>query len=220
MKQLISVLAITAISLGACTGSSKKQNEKVNADAGMHRADDNHHHDNGEDMHQYDQEMGSGMEHHTDSSPMTVQESQTTSKVIDAYLKIKNALVADNDNEAAKAGNELVNAFVNIDNSSIPVEKISEFKEIIEDAREHADHISENRGNIEHQREHFEMLGTDIKDLIAVAGADRNLYQIYCPMYNNKKGVSWLSASGEIKNPYYGSKMSNCGEVKSKISIK
>jgi hypothetical protein len=219
MKQLISVFAIMAIMLSACTGNNKQVNAQSIADLEIRHEDADHHLDSRENMDHHNMEMGSGIEHHMDSSPMTVQKSRTNSIVIDAYLKIKNALVADNGKDATKAAKDLVNAFDNIYKSSIPAEKMSEVKEIIEDAREHADHISENQGNIEHQREHFEMLSIDIKGLIAVAGADRTLYQIYCPMYNNKKGGMWLSASNEIKNPLYGSKMLNCGEVKSKISI-
>jgi hypothetical protein len=52
-----------------------------------------------------------------------------------AYLKIKNALVAENDKEAALAGKDLVNAFDKIANSSVTTEEISEFNEIIVDAR-------------------------------------------------------------------------------------
>lgn len=210
MKNLFSVLAITAILFSACTGSSKKQNEQVNADTGTQLAED----------HQ-DMEPGSTMTgHHMDSSPLTVQKSQTTSLVIDSYLRMKNALGADNDKEAALAGKDLVTAFDHFDNSSVSEGKMTELKEIIDDARENADHISESQGNIEHQREHFEMLSTDIKDLITIAGSDRTLYQIYCPMYNNNEGGSWLSASDTIKNPFYGSKMMDCGEVQSVIAVK
>jgi len=220
MKQLISILAITAIFCSACTGPTNKEKEQTNNDAGMHQTDNSLHHRNDEGMQHHDQEMGSVMGHDMGRSPITVQKSETTSMVIEAYLKIKNALVSDNDKEAALAGKVLLSAFDNIDKSSVPSEKKSEFNEIIEDAKEHANHILENQGEIDHQREHFEMLSTDIKDLIAIVGSDRTLYQIYCPMYNNKKGSSWLSASDDIKNPFYGSKMLNCGEVKSKISIK
>ncbi len=219
MKRLFPILAVTAILVSACTGSSQKQNERINTGTMMHQADDNHNHGNGEEMNHHDMEMGPGMNEHMDSSPMTVRESQTTSPVIDSYLKIKNALVADNGKEAALAGKGLVNAFDNFDKSSVPAVKMSELKEIIEDARENADHISENKGDIDHQREHFDLLSTDIKDLIAIAGADRTLYQIFCPMYNNGEGGMWLSANNEIKNPFYGSKMMTCGEVKTVISI-
>jgi len=217
MKQITYILAITAILFSATAVSGQKQDEKVHTTSGMHQAGDIHHH--GEVMHHNDMQMGSGMEHHMDNSSMTVRESKTTSLVIDSYLKIKNALVADNGKEAALAGKGLVNAFDNFDKSSVPAVKMSELKEIIEDARENADHISENKGDIDHQREHFDLLSTDIKDLIAIAGADRTLYQIFCPMYNNGEGGMWLSANNEIKNPFYGSKMMTCGEVKTVISI-
>ena len=211
MKQVISFFAVMAILFSACTGSNKKQNEQVNTDAELHQEDAGHHHN---------MEMGSDMEHHMDTSPIIVLESPSSSGVINAYLKIKNALVADNGKEAAIAGKDLVNAFDKFDKSSVPKDKLSEYEEIIEDARENAEHISENKGNIEHQREHFELLGTDIKDLVVIGGTDRTLYQIYCPMYKNNEGGSWLSASSEVKNPFFGSKMLTCGEVKSKISIK
>ena len=60
-------------------------------------------------------------------------------------------------------------------------------------------------------------LSIDIADMVAITGAAKTLYQQYCPMYNNNKGGMWLSASEEIKNPYYGAKMLNCGEVQKEI---
>ncbi|WP_199117475.1 DUF3347 domain-containing protein [Pedobacter sp. ASV28] len=40
------------------------------------------------------------------------------------------------------------------------------------------------------------------------------IYVEYCPMALNDKGASWLSNQKEIKNPYFGDSMMNCGEVK------
>jgi len=73
------------------------------------------------------------------------------------------------------------------------------------------------KSDIGHQREHFEALGKDINDLVAIAGTDRDLYQQYCPMYNNNAGGMWLSASDEVLNPLFGSKMLNCGSVQETI---
>ena len=94
-------------------------------------------------------------------------------------------------------------------------EQQDELRDIVEDATEHAEHIA--KSDIGHQREHFDVLSKDIIDLLAITGSDRTLYQAYCPMYNNNKGAQWLSASKEIKNPYYGSKMMTCGEVQKEI---
>ena len=96
------------------------------------------------------------------------------------------------------------------------VEFQKELKDIIEDATEHAEHIE--KSPIDHQREHFDVLSKDMIDLIAITGTEEKLYQDFCPMYNNNKGAQWLSATKEIKNPYYGAKMMSCGSVQKEIN--
>lgn len=137
--------------------------------------------------------------------------------IIDNYLQLKNALVKDNSKDAAKAGKLLYETFKGFDKSKIEKSKLKEYNEIVEDAKEHVEHISKNADNIEHQREHFEMLSTDISDLITLLGTDRTLYVDKCPMYNEGKGGKWISETKEIKNPYYGSEMMKCGSVISTI---
>ncbi len=39
------------------------------------------------------------------------------------------------------------------------------------------------------------------------------LYRQYCPMALNDSGAYWLSREEEIRNPYFGSKMLECGEI-------
>jgi hypothetical protein len=71
-----------------------------------------------------------------------------------------------------------------------------------------------------HQREHFDLLSRDMIDLVNATGSSQTLYKDFCPMYNNKKGAFWLSETKEIKNPYYGKEMLECGEVKEEIKAK
>jgi hypothetical protein len=91
------------------------------------------------------------------------------------------------------------------------------YKDVEDDAKEHAEHIGANAGNIKHQREHFDMLSKDIYDLVKAFGGGRVLYKDFCPMYNDKKGAIWLSESKTIKNPYYGKSMSTCGSVQEEM---
>lgn len=44
---------------------------------------------------------------------------------------------------------------------------------------------------------------------------DYPTYVQHCPMANNNKGADWLSKEKEIRNPYFGSSMLSCGELKS-----
>lgn len=89
---------------------------------------------------------------------------------------------------------------------------------LLYDAREHAEHIGKNGGNIAHQREHYVMLSKDIADLIKTFGSGgQTLYKDFCPMANDGKGAIWISEVKEIKNPYLGSKMPTCGSMKQEI---
>tara|TARA_R110002072_G_scaffold81710_1_gene186890 strand:- start:184 stop:822 length:639 start_codon:yes stop_codon:yes gene_type:complete len=201
-----SLFMISLATFTGCGGTDQKnEHEETTMDHG-HGGREEHHHDHANgDM---------------DVSSMNVEQSTSATEVINAYLEIKNALTEDDDTKAALAGKKLVTAFGNIDKSFIPQEQMGEVNDIIENAKENAEHISDNKGNIEHQREHLSELFEDIKDLIAITGSDRALYEIYCPMANNNEGGMWLSASDEVKNPFMGSQMLSCGTVKAEISLK
>lgn len=211
LKVTIGILALVLITLTlfSCKETKKSDDQKnenhmeMNNDSMNHSGDEN-----------------SEMNYQNMQNDNTMDGDQKTSKataILDNYLLLKNALVADNSEKAATAGKILFVAFAQFDSASVDEAQKQEVTEIIDDAREHAEHISTNSGKMEHQREHFEILSKDVEDLIAITGTDRKLYQTFCPMYNNKKGAIWLSETKEIKNPYYGSKMMTCGTVQKEI---
>ena len=144
------------------------------------------------------------------------KKSSNTNMIVDSYLQMKNALVQDNKNDAANAGKMMISAFSNFDMMSLTEEQHEEYMEIVESAKEQAEHIV--KSPIDHQREHFEILSIDVNDLITLIGTDKQLYQDFCPMYNDGKGAIWLSETKEIKNPFLGSKMLSCGEIQKEIN--
>ncbi|TXD46018.1 DUF3347 domain-containing protein [Polaribacter sp. IC073] len=137
-----------------------------------------------------------------------------TKQVMSNYMVLKDALVATDKNEAAKAGNKMVSTLKGFDVEVYSAEEQEELKDIIIDAIEHAEHIA--KSEMDHQREHFKTLSKDMIDLIVITGTENTLYQQFCPMYD--KGSAWLSMDKEIKNPYYGSKMLTCGKVQNEIN--
>ncbi len=138
-------------------------------------------------------------------------------KMVEHYLNLKNALVNDNTKDAAASGKEIVDVMKTLDKALLTNEQRKIYEDVEDDAREAAEHIGENAGKIEHQREHFDMLSIDIYDLVKAFGSSQVLYKDFCPMYNDKEGAVWLSETKEIKNPYYGKKMLTCGSVKEEI---
>jgi hypothetical protein len=218
MKKLKITTGILAIAFIALSVTSCKDNKKE------HNNDDGHHTEVKSDDHSkvnHDNSDG----HHDDDTSTTndgrdidanTQKNATTSPIIDAYIQIKNGLVATDKGATAKGGTALLTAFSKFDMTALKGDTHKEYMEIYESAKEQAEHIV--KSPIDHQREHFETLSTDITDLIALLGTEKTLYQDFCPMANNNKGAYWISEVKDIKNPYFGDKMMKCGSVKKQIN--
>ena len=147
----------------------------------------------------------------------SAKKSVSVKDIVNSYLRLKNGLVNDNPGDAADAGKAVEEAFKNFSIANLTADQKKVFDDVRNDAVEHAEHIAENKGNIEHQREHFEMLSNDIYDLVKTFDAGQVLYRDFCPMYNKNRGAYWLSETREIQNPYFGKEMLTCGTIKEEL---
>ncbi|MBN4047273.1 DUF3347 domain-containing protein [bacterium AH-315-P13] len=219
MKNLKLTIGIYAIAFVTLTAMSCKETKKVhNQEDGNNtemssETNEEMKHDNSDGHHDNDASTSSNDERDIDASD---QKNTATTPIVDAYIQIKNGLVADSNNDAAKGGTAMVEAFSKFDMTALEGDTHKEYMEIMESAKEHAEHIV--KSDIAHQREHFEVMSTDINDLITLLGTEKTLYHDFCPMANNNKGAYWLSEVEEIKNPYFGAKMMKCGSVKKQIN--
>lgn len=152
---------------------------------------------------------------------ITVTEAKKSSadltELYSHYTHLTFALSGDDDKEAVSAAKGILASFPKIDKNGFSDEQKKEFAELEASIREHAEHIADNAGNIDHQREHLDIMSADFYDLLKDFGTPKPVYKVFCPMYNDKKGAFWLSDSREIKNPYYGKEMLSCGEVQEEI---
>ncbi|MCG7279810.1 DUF3347 domain-containing protein [Chryseobacterium taklimakanense] len=152
---------------------------------------------------------------------ITVTEAKKSSadltELYSHYTHLTFALSGDDDKEAVSAAKGILVSFPKIDKNGFSDEQKKEFAELEASIREHAEHIADNAGKIDHQREHLDIMSTDFYDLLKDFGTPKPVYKVFCPMYNDKKGAFWLSDSREVKNPYYGKEMLSCGEVQEEI---
>lgn len=201
MSKLKSTLGIVAIAFITLTAMSCKDNNKE-----LNSTDENHsemNHDN------------SDGHHDDDKKEMAMSGNGNSQAILNDYFNLKDALVADDNARAKELGATLATSLGNLDvSSNFSDTQKANLKDIIEDAVEHAEHISES--DIDHQREHFKILSKDVTDMVAITGTEKTLYQQFCPMYDG--GSAWLSTSKDVMNPYYGSRMLNCGKVQKEIN--
>lgn len=155
-----------------------------------------------------------GQMKHSEMNHKNMMQSKKVMMILNNYLKVKTALVNSDYKEAAKSSVALHNSLKTFSYKGFTDKQQIEIKDIITDAKEHAEHIGKSK--LDHQREHFKTLSKDIIDLITITGSMHKIYQQYCPMYEG--GSTWLSVEKAVKNPYYGSKMLSCGKVVKEIN--
>ncbi|WP_150451824.1 DUF3347 domain-containing protein [Arenibacter lacus] len=144
------------------------------------------------------------------------QEATGVALIINDYMKLKDALVGDNQELAAKAGETLAGTLSTMEANTLADSKEAELQAIIDAAKESAHQIV--KSTITQQREHFEGLSDNLVSLVAIAGTPMPLYQQFCPMYKDDKGGMWVSTEKAVLNPYFGSQMLKCGFVQKELN--
>lgn len=189
MNKLFFGLALSAFTFSACNSNSNKSS-KANKNTGDSSATATSH---------------------------VIPFTSPVNGILQIYLQMKNDFANDDSKGAAAAGKTMLKAFNDFDASILKDNEKKTFEDIAADAKENAEHIGENAGNIKHQREHFDMLSKDIYEMVKTSTAGELIYVDYCPMYNDNKGAMWLSETKVIKNPYLGKEMDTCGSVKEEL---
>lgn len=129
------------------------------------------------------------------------------------YYALSNALIDSDAEKASIKAEELNKSFDSIDASKMTAAQKTAWKKLETLLRLDAKHINENK-EIAHQRSHFAKLSNNMYALVFNFKANETeAYLQYCPM----KKSSWLSDKKEIRNPYYGNKMLDCGSVKATL---
>ena len=125
-------------------------------------------------------------------------ENDSIRQVYHHYLSLKNALVQTNTVKAKNAARDIVKVY------NPPEEE----NEIVASAKS----IS-NSNDINKQRKLFSELTRNLGPVLKVSISSGTIYKQYCPMVFEGKGGYWYSNSREIRNPYFGDKMLDCGRV-------
>ena len=143
--------------------------------------------------------------------PLSFQKN--LSKTLPAYINIKDALVNTDAESAKTAASKMHQQITALSISNLGKMETQHFNEI----KDQLMAISES-SDIEQQRQHFEVLSENIIAFVSnIENLETPIYIQHCPMVNNNKGADWLSLSEEIRNPYFGDVMMNCGDTQRKL---
>lgn len=134
--------------------------------------------------------------------------------LFNTYFDLKNALADDDPDLAPEQGENLMELLEETGQHALEGEHHIFWMEQYEAIEESlSDFLAAD--DMEGMRRHFEPLSETFIETARTLGAiGQNYYVAFCPMYDDDRGAYWLSEFEEIKNPYFGSMMLRCGEVR------
>ncbi len=122
----------------------------------------------------------------------------TTTTVFEHYIEIKNALVASDNSAAQEHAKMLKESLVEAKAEQTLVDAANQLMEA---------------SDINKQREAFSRVTQGMETLLKGSLSSGQIYKQFCPMAFEGKGDYWYSSEEEIRNPYFGEKMLNCGRI-------
>jgi len=146
------------------------------------------------------------------------QHTEHLSTLITHYLNMKNALTQD----------QFLDAQNHLTNFKQEVTKSSAMNNHPDHSKMHQQHHAamvkaveeaSDAANIDAFRKAFIAISENLIMALDNQHFDaQQLYLQYCPMANNGEGAEWISEEKEIRNPFYGRQMHNCGETVESIN--
>ena len=140
------------------------------------------------------------------------QNNTSIKSVVNAYIGLKDALVATNNEQAVLSANILIKALTAVNVADLNSATNITWSKISNDLINSAKFIQASN-DISVQRDQFVTLSSNMYLLVKDAKSEVPVYYQFCPMANKGKGANWLSLENKVKNPYYGSRMLSCGKV-------
>jgi Cu(I)/Ag(I) efflux system membrane fusion protein len=139
--------------------------------------------------------------------------------MVASYYSLKDALVATDGAKAVEAATKLRSVAEGFGKDMGDQPQYTEMQPKLEKIKAGSDAITKSKPEaVEEKRQQFSEISDAMFSILKKANLRHaGIYQEFCPMAFNDKGAYWLSAESDIKNPYFGKKMLECGEVKDSL---
>lgn len=202
----------------ACSGGNKKENTSVENEQSFEQ-------DIPEEvsgLHRQHNSLAENFAHKDivileEKYPVGKETQEELEQVIDVYLKLKNALFREDMDAIDIAIKSMQNKIDFVKPEKLDGKGLDAWEDHIGLYKDKLAEIQHVQG-LEEKRSYFshisEIMYCTIKSFELKEG---DLYAVFCPMAFDNKGAYWISKNKEIQNPYFGSKMPKCGEIKEEL---
>jgi len=163
---------------------------------------------------------------HEKDKPLTIKENTATFKhsfdvLLASYFDLKDAFFSEDSVKINQSAANLKLAADSLHTQDIQGDSTGSLQAT---AKDFALTISGSAAGIlgekevEGKRKELDLITSALWDLIrTVKYTNQKVYYQFCPMAFNHKGAYWLSNQTAIRNPYFGSKMPECGSTQDSL---
>jgi Cu(I)/Ag(I) efflux system membrane fusion protein len=139
-------------------------------------------------------------------------------RVYESYLGIHHGLSRDDLEQARAAAATMAEALEGVDMMLLTEPAHSAYMVRLGDFEKHSRGVR-STGDIEGARRAFLPLSETMYATAAEFGTSGKepVHRFYCSMAFDGRGAHWLQSNKEVENPYYGSAMFRCGEMKGTV---
>jgi len=146
---------------------------------------------------------------------------QQLSPVFTEFFKVQSSLADDDLKGASGAAAAMDKALGGVDMKLLKGDAHMAWMNDLAPVKDGVGKIASGK-DIEEARKPFEGLSKAMTD-VAMSFAirfEKPAVVMHCPMVSDGKGANWLQLGEEVRNPYFGKEMSDCGGVKMKLGGK
>ncbi len=149
-----------------------------------------------------------------ETAGLPTQAKELLSKILDRYFEIQTALAKDSTESIPEKADKLAESMAALIEQDIPTDEDfwSRHTEAAT-AREAALKLAEVK-KLDEARLNFADLSTSLVKLLKTTGVPAGIGEVnvlHCPMYRQGQGGTvWMQPVGDVRNPYYGSRMLQC----------
>ncbi len=138
--------------------------------------------------------------------------------VVSKALAVQDALASDDLDRAKAAAGQLARA-ASSGAGEPPTGHAALWRHVLDRLAKAAGKLATS-ADIDTARAAYGHLAMGILDLLRRFGnpTDEPLMQAHCPMAFDGKGAEWLQPQGDLRNPYFGSKMLTCGSHREHVA--
>lgn len=150
---------------------------------------------------------------------ISAKTKEALNPLFDEYLKLKDALVADEFEKSQQIASTILSDLDNIKMTDFSGEAHNIWMQHSIELKKSLNAITmaENIGGV---RRYLRIISDEYISIAKTFQPYKStLYIQYCPMANDNGGAYWLSKSKKIRNPYFGKSMLNCGETRDSVKI-